>query len=517
MKPATEFPKNFSLLKMAQKKAEATPKPPPVDSKDMCLMHHKKLEVICVDHQIRIWTNCALFGDHKNHDIREETEVINEITARTELLIDIYELIEANRANMEQLKEVDGLYNNFRAKQNAVEKFKEYTEELVRKQREFLHVIENNFESLERDFYEIQRGPKKVLEAAEQWSSLAQQKMDTFNKSTTQDVKWNSAEYIAFEMLEDQNSPEDIIKMGEKVLEDLADHSEMPVTRISDQLGNLSRQFDQHFKSKLLVMLDVLNSLAETNSSPSPSITTLKSKQTFEKYSMNTLKEPVAKPAAIKSSPLTKPLVGHSPKTSTLKQPSIDKNLLEDDNDLLGDFTLNDKSKEDNDLVGQTSDINFLNDIPDPTADEIDPSIIGDTDKAYDVISKVLEDGLDNLDLSNRKLGDNFFESMIESIIDFAEGEPLSVINLNMSNNDITDEGCDKILEFLIIEKDASAANIKYVDLSGNKIKDKSIDMILALWEENIVIETIDFSKNHFMSKLVINKLKGIKNKMIML
>jgi len=67
-----------------------------------------------------------LFGDHKNHDIREENEVITEITARTELLIDIYELIEQNRTNMEQLKDVDNLYNQFRAKQGAVEKFKEY-------------------------------------------------------------------------------------------------------------------------------------------------------------------------------------------------------------------------------------------------------------------------------------------------------------------------------------------------------------------------------------------------------
>lgn len=107
-------------------------------------------------------------------------------------MIDIYELIEQNRANMEQLKDVDGLYRQFRAKQNAVEKFKEYCEELMRKQREVLHVLENNFESLERDFYEIQRGPKIVLEAAEQWSNLAQQKMEKFNNATSVEPKGNA-------------------------------------------------------------------------------------------------------------------------------------------------------------------------------------------------------------------------------------------------------------------------------------------------------------------------------------
>lgn len=85
-------------------------------------------------------------------------------------------------------------------------------------------MIENNFGSLETDFYDIQRGPKKVLEAAEQWSDLARQKMDKFNKTTSQDSKGTSAEYIAFDMLEDPSCQEDIIKMGEKVLEDLADH-----------------------------------------------------------------------------------------------------------------------------------------------------------------------------------------------------------------------------------------------------------------------------------------------------
>lgn len=389
---------------------------------------------------------------------------------------------------MDQLKQVDTLYSQFRAKQNAVEKFKEYTQELVRKQQEFLHIIENNFESLERDFYEIQRGPKKVLEAAEQWSELASQKMESFN-STPQEVKANSAEYIAFDMLEEPENQEDIIKMGEKVLEDLADNSEMPVTRIGDQLSNLSRQFDQHFKSKLLVMMDVLNNLVDTNpdTSSNLSVANLKSKQSLERFSMDQLKAPKTQTTQKTLRSPIRPTDQNLPSRTmnAKKQPRVEKNLLDDDNDLLDNFSLNDKTESNNDLVGgNSSEINFLNDIPDdPTehSSNIDPSIIGDTDKAYDVISDVLENGQTSLDLSGRRLGNSFFESMIESIIDFAEGEPLSVINLNLSGNDITDEGCDKILEFLIIEKDASASNIKYVDLSNNVIKDKSVDMIVAL------------------------------------
>lgn len=363
---------------------------------------------------------------------------------------------------MDKLKEVDNLYSNFRTKQNAVEKFKDYLEELVRKNRELTHFIENNFESLERDFYEIQRGPKKVLEAAELWSNLANQKMDKFGKITAQDVKGDSAEYIAFDMLEDPNNPEDIIKMGEKVLEDLADHSDLPVNRIQDQLETLARQIDQHLKSKVLVMLDILNNIVDSTSAP-VGIPALPKKTPLEKYSTDKFqaeKSPINKfvaekpvndkytmnlyPSSFKaetnkSNEISKPASSPLAKTQVQKPKEAEPNLLEDDNDLLEDLSLNDKVNEND----------FLDQIPDAVEHnektELDPSDIGNTDKAYDVISQVLENELDNLDLSNRKLGDEFFESMIESIIDFAEGAPLSVVNLNLSGNNISDTCCDKL------------------------------------------------------------------------
>jgi hypothetical protein len=38
----------------------------------MCPEHNKKLEIICIDDQMRICPNCALFGAHKNHEIKQE-------------------------------------------------------------------------------------------------------------------------------------------------------------------------------------------------------------------------------------------------------------------------------------------------------------------------------------------------------------------------------------------------------------------------------------------------------------
>lgn len=218
----------------------------------------------------------------------------------------------------------------------------------------------------------------------------------------------------------------------------------MPISKIQDQLDNLSKQFDQHFKSKLLVMLDVLNNLADPNAKPNVSISNLsKSKPSLDKYSNDQYSKPKPIPKPIPQ-PLSKPKqdLNTARNREIPKKPAyeLDKNLLEDDNDLLGDFSLNDKVK-DNDLVDQTSEINFLNDIPDPTDNNIDPSLIKNTDKAFDVIQEVLENELEELDLSNRQLGDEFVKSMIESITDYSSGIPLCITRLNLSGNDITDEG----------------------------------------------------------------------------
>lgn len=63
----------------------------------MCKIHQRKLEIICIDDKERICSNCALFGKHKNHDIRMETDVLNEIQVRTECLMEMYEMIESNQ------------------------------------------------------------------------------------------------------------------------------------------------------------------------------------------------------------------------------------------------------------------------------------------------------------------------------------------------------------------------------------------------------------------------------------
>ena len=39
---------------------------------DLCMQHKRKIEIICIDCKERICSQCALFGNHKPHDIRME-------------------------------------------------------------------------------------------------------------------------------------------------------------------------------------------------------------------------------------------------------------------------------------------------------------------------------------------------------------------------------------------------------------------------------------------------------------
>lgn len=54
---------------------------------EMCNEHQRKLEIICIQDRVRICSTCALFGQHKGHDVRMEQEVVSELEIRTELLI----------------------------------------------------------------------------------------------------------------------------------------------------------------------------------------------------------------------------------------------------------------------------------------------------------------------------------------------------------------------------------------------------------------------------------------------
>ena len=83
---------------------------------DMCPIHGKPLDVICVTCKERTCSNCALFGAHKGHDVRPEQEVLDQINLRTECLMEMYQMMESGFAEKPNEMEVNSLNLNFKKK-----------------------------------------------------------------------------------------------------------------------------------------------------------------------------------------------------------------------------------------------------------------------------------------------------------------------------------------------------------------------------------------------------------------
>ena len=77
------------------------------DGIDICPIHKRKIEIICIDCKERICSQCALFGNHKNHDIRMEQDVLDEINVRSECLMEMYQIVNQNASEKPSEAQVD--------------------------------------------------------------------------------------------------------------------------------------------------------------------------------------------------------------------------------------------------------------------------------------------------------------------------------------------------------------------------------------------------------------------------
>ena len=79
----------------------------------MCPKHKKVVDIVCIDCKERICSNCALFGNHKGHDIREEVAVLDEINIRQEALSELFNIVSqsaASKPDEQQVQKINTLY-----------------------------------------------------------------------------------------------------------------------------------------------------------------------------------------------------------------------------------------------------------------------------------------------------------------------------------------------------------------------------------------------------------------------
>jgi len=64
--------------------------------------------------KLRICSHCALFSAHKNHEFKQEQEVINEISLKAEILITMYQGLEDEKNQLKDTSLFDEKYSHFR-------------------------------------------------------------------------------------------------------------------------------------------------------------------------------------------------------------------------------------------------------------------------------------------------------------------------------------------------------------------------------------------------------------------
>ncbi|CAD8127663.1 unnamed protein product [Paramecium sonneborni] len=97
-----EFPKNFALLQIIKnrplnRKIQINNSPKQLEIEqdpDRCKKHGEKMDVVCVDHRIRICAKCALFGDHVDHKVVNLEDALKKIIRRIQELKDMSERLD---------------------------------------------------------------------------------------------------------------------------------------------------------------------------------------------------------------------------------------------------------------------------------------------------------------------------------------------------------------------------------------------------------------------------------------
>jgi hypothetical protein len=79
-----------------------------------CKLHGRPLELICVGDKQRVCAQCALFGTHRGHDVRQEEDVAKEITLKVEVLMDMYQAMHQQCIDLNTNPNYDKYYSLFK-------------------------------------------------------------------------------------------------------------------------------------------------------------------------------------------------------------------------------------------------------------------------------------------------------------------------------------------------------------------------------------------------------------------
>jgi hypothetical protein len=114
------------------------------------------MDLINVTTKERTCSSCALFGQHKGHDVRPEQEVLDQINLRTECLMEMYQMMETAASEQPNEQEVSSLVFNYKKKSEELRKslkenFQEMRNILIVQEQTTEAILQKNLVYIEKE------------------------------------------------------------------------------------------------------------------------------------------------------------------------------------------------------------------------------------------------------------------------------------------------------------------------------------------------------------------------------
>ena len=508
------FPKNLALIELFKNKTlECLTSPQPkfnsnklkliesikkINDKEqkinqICNIHpNKNLEIICLDDKCKICTNCALFGEHKNHNIINIDDFEKEIEIKSELLINLFDTIEKkfkdSNLNLENEFKYDNILKIINDKINNISNLinlfnKRIINKINNDVEKYKEEIKNKFNFLTEKISYFKSIPSNLKITIENWKNLVQNKLNILNEITDKDL--DCSKLIESEKENGYNS---LIEKGNSIINEYELVNLFPYNEIINEISKFSISFDENnFLSKSFIIIDKEINFNE-----------IFNRLKLESSKSNNLKTTV--------SDFSNEIINNSKelKDSDLSQIKNDFiiDLGKDKNNL---FNLN----EYDNLLNISDDIIFPNiqDIPKLSL-KYNKSTTH-LNKKKNKNSKMIKSKTSRSPTPNKEKEKYIKQQFKNKIVNlsryklcddgalliskYLEKNRLKISELKLTKCEISDFGIQNILKNII-----ECPNLVSFNISNNFITDKSTDLIIETLVKNKSLKIVYLSNNNF-------------------
>ncbi|CAD8193596.1 unnamed protein product [Paramecium octaurelia] len=513
-----EFPKNFALLQIIKnrptnRKIVMNNSPKQLENEqdsDRCKKHGEKMDVVCVDHRVRICAKCALFGDHADHKVVNLEDALKKIIRRIDELKDMSERLDvATNETFEMSQYFNKIELHFQSNLDIQIKqvnsfFDELSQILDNKRNKIIaeckdkiiHSQELYNKYITEAFIDVQR---KV----ELWRMTSKDRIHYYEEQ-------QKANSIPFELIS-ISSTNELMLIGAQYLKELESTKQQILLKIDEPSYReihleLKSDLEQFINTHLIVyqkdpQFKLENSLSRLESITECSL--LKDinssiiqdplnqnqmEQWIKQYQENQQQKQLNQQYIFQQQQQQQ-----QQQQFLYAQQQLQQQQQPQNQPFQQQLSYSNHQRTDQPLTSQELDDQYLNNLKkSPSATTlatrrtVSPSPIRRSmkqkkinEKFQPLIVKLKGDGLDQCDFSQAELGD---EGLLSLITIIKKTKNLRVLKL--AKNKIQDAAAQQLLTELIEkqnENDQENNQIQTINLSSNMLTDKVIDTILDL------------------------------------